>query len=63
VVLLSVLQLLVTAYIRSSLILFTLMMEAIHSSEIWVLTRARWHHITEDWHSPLFEYFRICDVE
>jgi hypothetical protein len=24
------------------------MMEAIRSSEIWVLTRANWHNITED---------------
>jgi hypothetical protein len=41
-------QLLVTANIPSSLILFTLMMEVIHSSKTLVHTRATWHHIPED---------------
>jgi hypothetical protein len=45
---LAVLWLLVTANIPSSLILVTLMMEAIHSSETSVLTRATWCHISED---------------
>jgi hypothetical protein len=45
----SVLQLLVTAKVFSnSLIISALMMEAIRSSETSVLTRATWHHITED---------------
>jgi hypothetical protein len=44
-----VLQLLVTAnVVPSSPIRVTLMMEAIHSSEMSVLTRATWHHILED---------------
>jgi hypothetical protein len=43
------LQLLVTAnFVPSSLILFTLMMEAIRSSETSVLARAARHHIAED---------------
>jgi hypothetical protein len=45
----SVLQLLVIANIApSSLILSTLMMEVIHSSELLVLTKAKLHHIPED---------------
>jgi hypothetical protein len=39
---------LVTANNPSSLILFALMMEAICSSEMWVLTRAMGRHIPED---------------
>jgi hypothetical protein len=42
------LQLLVTAKVPSSLILSTLIMEPIHSSETLVLTRATWHQIQED---------------
>jgi hypothetical protein len=34
--------------VPSSLILVTLMMEAIHSSKMWVLTSATWHNIPED---------------
>jgi hypothetical protein len=45
----SVLQLLVTAnFVSSSLIISTLMMKAIRSSETSVLTRAIQHHIPED---------------
>jgi hypothetical protein len=44
----SMLQLLVTANVLSSPILVTLMMEAIHSSETLVLTRATQHNIPED---------------
>jgi hypothetical protein len=44
----SVLQLIVTADVPNSLIIFTLMMEAIRSSETLVLTRASWRHIPED---------------
>jgi hypothetical protein len=45
----SVLRLLVTAnVVPSALTLFTLMMEAIHSSETSVLTRAAQRHISED---------------
>jgi hypothetical protein len=43
-----VLQLLVTAKNSSSLILFTLTMEAIRYSEISVLTRATWRHTSEE---------------
>jgi hypothetical protein len=39
---------LVIANVPSWLILFTLMMEVIHSSETPFLPRAMWHHITED---------------
>jgi hypothetical protein len=41
-------QLLVMAIIPSSLILVTLMMEAPHSSETSVLTRATWCNFSED---------------
>jgi hypothetical protein len=41
-------QLLVTANVPSSLIPVTLMMEAIRSSKMPVLTRARWRNIPED---------------
>jgi hypothetical protein len=41
-------QLLVTANVLGSLILFILMMEAILSSELSIPTRATWHHIPED---------------
>jgi hypothetical protein len=45
----NIFQLLITANIVSSpLILFTIMMEAISSSETHVLTRATGRHITED---------------
>jgi hypothetical protein len=45
----SMRQLLVTANIvPSSLILITVMMEALHSTETLVLTRATWHNIPED---------------
>jgi hypothetical protein len=45
----SVLQWLVIAYVvPNSLILFNLMMEALHSSETSVHTRATRRHITED---------------
>jgi hypothetical protein len=45
----SVLQLVITAnVVPSSLILFTLMMETIRSSETSVLTRATWRHIPQD---------------
>jgi hypothetical protein len=40
--------LLVTADVPSLPMLVTLMMEAIHSSEMSVLTRATWSNITED---------------
>jgi hypothetical protein len=43
-----VLQMLVTADFPSSLILSTLMMEAMRSSETSVPTRAAWRHIPED---------------
>jgi hypothetical protein len=49
VILCSVLQLLITANIvPSALILYTLMMEAIHFSEMLVLTRATQRRIPED---------------
>jgi hypothetical protein len=41
-------QSLVTANVSSSPILFTLMMEALSSSETSVLTRATWRSIPED---------------
>jgi hypothetical protein len=45
----SVLQLLANInVVPSSLILFTLMMEAIRSSATLVLTSATWRHIIED---------------
>jgi hypothetical protein len=45
----SMLKLLVTAnVVPGSLILCSLMIEAIRSSETPILTRATWHHITED---------------
>jgi hypothetical protein len=44
----SVLQLVVTANIPSSLILSTLMIEAVCSSEMLVLSRAALRHILED---------------
>jgi hypothetical protein len=56
-----VLWLLVTAnVVRNSPILVTLMMEAIHSSETSVLTRATRHHKPEDdmLRSHRREYFR-----
>jgi hypothetical protein len=46
-------KLLVTANVSSLLILFTLMMEAIRSCEMSVLTRATWHHIPEDGIFPI----------
>jgi hypothetical protein len=43
------LQLLVTGNVVSSLlILFTLTLEMLHSSEMLVLTKAMWHHVPED---------------
>jgi hypothetical protein len=48
VILDSVLQLLVTAYVvPSSMILSTLLKEVRHSSETLVFTTATWHHILE----------------
>jgi hypothetical protein len=44
----SVLQLPVTAKVPNSLVLSTLMMVAVHSSKISVLTTATWHYIPED---------------
>jgi hypothetical protein len=57
----SVLQLLVTANtVLSSLIIFTLMMEVIRSSEMSVLKRATWHHIPED--GILLFLFRLAKI-
>jgi hypothetical protein len=44
----SMRRLLVTANIPSSPTLVTLMMEALSSTEMSVLTRALWHNISED---------------
>jgi hypothetical protein len=44
----SMLQLLITAHVPSSPILVTLMMEAVCSFEMSVLTRATQHNIQED---------------
>jgi hypothetical protein len=57
------LQLLVTAnLVHSSLILFTLMMEAMRSSKTSFLTRAKWLHIPEDGnlHRLLFFLNNAC---
>jgi hypothetical protein len=53
---------LVTANVPSSPILVTLMMEALHSSETLVLTRATWHRIPEDGvlHSHHSEHLKSC---
>jgi hypothetical protein len=57
----SVLQLLVIANVfRSSLILFTLMMEAIRSSETVILSRATRHYIPED--NLLLVHFNFQNV-
>jgi hypothetical protein len=66
----SVLHLLVIANIPSSLLVSTLMVEAICSSETSVLTRVTWHRIPEDgilyghWRENLKSYmgapFRVC---
>jgi hypothetical protein len=61
VILRSVLQLIVTAFvIPSSLILFTLMMEAIRYSEASVLRRATRRHVPED--GILHETDRPCKI-
>jgi hypothetical protein len=44
----SVRRLLVMANVPSSLILITLMIEVLSSSEMYVLTRATWHNTPED---------------
>jgi hypothetical protein len=61
VILQSVLQLLVAAYvIPSSLILSTMMIEVICSSRMLVLTKATWHH-PRRWHSSVaFPLKLIC---
>jgi hypothetical protein len=44
----NMLQLLVTVNVHSSVIIFTLKMEAIRSPEMSVLTTAMWHYISDD---------------
>jgi hypothetical protein len=52
-------QLLVTANITSSLIVYALMMEAIHASETLVRTRATWHHIKKTAFFSIFLIHRL----
>jgi hypothetical protein len=60
----SVLKLLVIANVPSSQILFALMMEAVRSSEMYVLTRATRHHISEDGilHSQHYENLKSYTI-